>query len=64
MKIKNIKLLKEEKGQGSAEMILLIGAILVIVIVVGNYIFSITENINNNLKTLLEKGSDSVLCRL
>jgi len=65
MKIKNIKLLKEEEeGQGSAEMILLIGAILIIVIVVGNYIFSISENINNSLKTLLEKGRDTLLNKI
>ena len=64
MKIKNIKLLKEEKGQGSAEMILLIGAILVIVIIVGNYIFNISENINNNLKTLLEKGRESIINKI
>jgi len=64
MKIKNINLLKEEEGQSSAEMILLIGAILVIVIVVGNYIFNISETINDSLKTLIEKGKNSVLYRL
>lgn len=64
IKIKNIKLFKEENGQGSAEMILLIGALLVIVIVVGNYIFNITESINDSLKSLIEKGRNSTLYRI
>ena len=64
MKIKNIKLLKEENGQGSAEMILLIGALLIIVIVVGNYIFNISESINDSLKSLIEKGRNSILYRI
>lgn len=64
MKIKNIKLFKEENGQGSAEMILLIGALLVIVIVVGNYIFNISESINDRLKSLIEKGRNSILYRI
>jgi len=64
MKIKNIKLFKEEIGQGSVEMILLIGALLVIVIVVGNYIFNISESINNSLKILIDKGRNSILYRI
>ena len=64
MKINNIKLLKEESGQTSAEMIILIGAILIIVIIVGNYIFNISESINEALKSLLEKGRNSILYRL
>jgi len=64
MKIKNIKLFKEENGQGSAEMILLIGVLLVIVIVVGNHIFNISESINDSLKGLIEKGRNSILYRI
>lgn len=64
MKIKNMKILKEEKGQGSTEMILLIGAILIIVLVVGNYIFNITESTNKSLKSLIEKGRDSILYKI
>jgi len=64
MKIKNMELLKEENGQGSAEMILLIGALLVIVIVIGNYIFNISESIHNSLKSLIEKGRNSILYRI
>ena len=58
----NIKQLqKETQGQGSAEMILLIGALLVIVIIAGTYVFNISNNINNSLKNLIEKGRDSLL---
>jgi len=64
MKIKNIKLFKEEDGQGSAEMILLIGALLVIVILVGNYTFNISESINDSLKNLIEKGRNIILYRI
>lgn len=59
-----MKILKEEEGQGSTEMILLIGAIMIIVIVVGNYIFNITESINKGLKNLIEEGRESILYRI
>ncbi|RBQ23569.1 hypothetical protein ALNOE001_08490 [Candidatus Methanobinarius endosymbioticus] len=55
MKIKSSKIFNEQEGQGSAEMILLIGAIIIIVILVGNYIFQVSEGINENLKELIEK---------
>ncbi len=55
---------KEDSGQGSAEMILLIGAILVIVILAGTYIFQISDSINDSLKILLEKGRDSILNKI
>jgi len=57
-------ILREESGQGSAEMILLMGVILVIVIIAGNYIFNISESINDSLKSLLEKGRESILNKL
>ncbi|BBL61652.1 hypothetical protein MARBORIA2_15660 [Methanobrevibacter arboriphilus] len=63
MKIKN-KIYKEEEGQGSVEIILLIGLILVIVILTGNYIFNISNSINNSLKQLIEKGRDEILLEI
>ncbi|WP_278521951.1 class III signal peptide-containing protein [Methanobrevibacter arboriphilus] len=63
MKIKN-KIYKEEEGQGSVEIILLIGLILVIVILTGNYIFNISNSINNSLKQLIEKGRDEILLKV
>ncbi|MBF4468223.1 MAG: class III signal peptide-containing protein [Methanobrevibacter arboriphilus] len=55
---------KEEEGQGSVEIILLIGLILVIVILTGNYIFNISNSINNSLKQLIEKGRDEILLKV
>ncbi|WP_042701640.1 class III signal peptide-containing protein [Methanobrevibacter arboriphilus] len=63
MKIKN-KTYKEEEGQGSVEIILLIGLILIIVILTGNYIFNISNSINNSLKHLIEKGRDEILLKV
>jgi Flp pilus assembly pilin Flp len=64
-KLRRLKnLLKEENGQTSAEMILLMGIILVIVIIAGNFIFNISENINNSLKDLLEKERNSILYKI
>lgn len=63
MKIKN-KIYKEEEGQGSVEIILLIGLILVIVILTGSYIFNISNSINNSLKQLIEKGRDEILLKV
>jgi uncharacterized protein (UPF0333 family) len=57
-------MIEEDSGQSSAEMILLVGAILVIVIIAGNYIFNISETINNSLKSLLEDGRNSVLRKI
>lgn len=63
MKIKN-KAYKEEEGQGSVEIILLIGLILIIVILTGNYIFNMSNSINNSLKQLIEKGRDEILLKV
>ena len=62
--IKEFKIGAEESGQVSAEMILLIGAILVIVIIAGNFILNISQSINDSLKDLLEKGRESTLKKL
>ena len=44
----------DEKGQISAEMILLIGALLIIVIVAGGYIFGITKSIGGKMHDNLD----------
>jgi uncharacterized protein (UPF0333 family) len=61
IKLKNLEIVMEKQGQGSAEMILLIGSVLIIVILVGNYTFNLSEEINNNLKGLIEKERDNIL---
>lgn len=59
--MKIYKMLKGNERQGSAELILLIGVILIIIILVGNYIFQISEEMSNNLKELIEKQRDNLL---
>jgi uncharacterized protein (UPF0333 family) len=56
--------LNDEKGQISAEMILLIGALLVLVIVVGGYVFGITQSIAGNISSVIDTARDSTLNRL
>lgn len=51
----------DDKGQSSGEIILLIGGILVILILIGNYISNITNSIEDNLKKLLIKERDYIL---
>ena len=58
------KMLNDEKGQGSAEMILLMGAILAIVLLVGVYLFSISSTINNSFKKVIESGRDNIINKI
>lgn len=54
----------EEKGQVSAEMILLIGAMLVIVIIAGGYILGITESIAGNITSVIDTARDTTINRM
>ncbi|MDR2966809.1 MAG: class III signal peptide-containing protein [Methanobacteriaceae archaeon] len=58
------KILNDKKGQGSAEMILLMGAILAIVLVAGVYLFNISSTINSSLKKVIESGRDSIINKI
>jgi uncharacterized protein (UPF0333 family) len=54
----------DERAQISAEMILLIGAILVIVIVAGGYILGITSSIAGNITQVIDTARDSTINRM
>ena len=54
----------DEKAQISAEMILLIGAILVIVIVVGQYIFSISSSVAGNITDVTNTARDHAIGKM
>jgi uncharacterized protein (UPF0333 family) len=54
----------DESGQISAEMILLIGALLVIVIVVGGYIFGITKSIGDNITEVIDTARDTTIGKM
>lgn len=59
-----MKNFRDDKGQISAEMVLLIGAILVIVIVAGGYIVGITESIAGNITTVVDTARDTTINRM
>ena len=45
----------DNKGQGSAELILITGGLIVIILLVGSYISNITKKTNGNLNSLLKE---------
>ncbi|MBW4257829.1 class III signal peptide-containing protein [Methanobacterium sp. YSL] len=54
----------DERAQISAEMILLIGAMLVIVIVAGGYIVNITQSIAGNITSVIDNARDTTINRI
>jgi len=54
----------DERAQISAEMILLIGAMLVIVIVAGGYIVNITQSIAGNITGVIDNARDTTINRM
>ncbi len=44
----------DNNGQGSAELILIVGGLIVVVLLVGSYISNITNKTQSNIKTLLK----------
>lgn len=54
----------DNKGQGSAELILIIGGLIVIVLLVGSYISNITQNTQTNIKHLLKKERDFIINKI
>ena len=54
----------DEKAQISAEMILLIGALLVLVIVAGIYIMSISKSVAGNITYVIDKARDVTINKL
>jgi uncharacterized protein (UPF0333 family) len=57
-------MLIDEKGQISAEMILLLGAILIIVIIAGIYVFSMAQSIGNNINDVVNAARDSTIGKM
>ncbi|MBE2899228.1 class III signal peptide-containing protein [Methanothermobacter thermautotrophicus] len=57
-------MLIEEEAQISAEMILIVGALLVIVIAVGSYIFNISSSIAGNISEVINTARDSTINKL
>lgn len=57
-------MLLDERAQVSAEMILIIGALLIIVIVVGVYVRGIASSIAGNVTDVINKARDSTIQKL
>ena len=57
-------MLMDEKAQISAEMILIMGALLIIVIVAGGFIFNISQQIANSISSVLNTARDSTINRM
>ena len=54
----------DSKGQGSAELILIIGGLIVIVLLVGSYISNITEQTHKNIQNLLKIERDNLINKI
>jgi len=54
----------DEEGQISAEMILLIGALLIIVIVAGGYIMGITKAVAGNITQVVDTARDNSINKM
>ena len=54
----------DAKGQGSAELILIVGGLIVIVLLIGSYISNITTKTNTNLINLLKQERDFLINKL
>ena len=54
----------DNKGQGSAELILIIGGLIVIVLLIGSYMSNITEKTQTNIKSLLKIERDYLINKI
>jgi len=57
-------MLMDEKAQISAEMILIMGAILILVIVAGGFIYNITLQIKNSVNSVLDSARTNTINRM
>ena len=54
----------DNKGQGSAELILITGGLIVIILLVGSYISNITNKTQGTLNSLLKEERDFLLNKI
>ncbi|WP_296791756.1 class III signal peptide-containing protein [uncultured Methanobrevibacter sp.] len=54
----------DNKGQGSAELILIIGGLIVIVLFVGSYISKISQEIQTNTHSFLKTERDYIINKI
>ena len=54
----------DDKAQISAEMILIMGALLVLVIVAGQWIFKISSSVAGNVSSVVDAAKDSTINKM
>ncbi len=54
----------DNKGQGSSELILITGGLIVIILLVGSYISNMTNKTQRNLETLLKQERDFLINKI
>ena len=54
----------DNKGQGSAELILIIGGLVVIVLFVGSYLSNITQQTQSNIDKLLKLEREKIINKI
>ena len=54
----------DESGQGSAELILIIGGLIVVVLLVGGYISNMTNKTQTNIENLLKTERDYLINKI
>jgi uncharacterized protein (UPF0333 family) len=57
-------MLMDEQAQISAEMILIMGVLLIIVIVAGGFIFNMSQQIANSVGNVINTARDSTINRM
>ena len=54
----------DDKAQISAEMILIMGALMILVIVAGNWIFNISKEVAGNVSNVVSTAKDSTINKM
>ena len=54
----------DDRGQGSAELILIVGGMIVVVLLVGSYISYITQKTQTNMHNLLKTERDFLINKI
>ena len=54
----------DNKGQASAELILILGGLIIIVLLVGSYMSNITTQTQTNIKELLKQERDFLINKI
>lgn len=57
-------MIMDEKAQISAEMILLIGGLLILVIIAGTYIMGISKSVAGNVSLVLDQARDTSINKM